>query len=78
MHAVNNMILMIKIIDTEKVLLVPTGRREFKPVEINTSTFRASKVIINNYQKKKAIFHICNIFHKNKILYPVIRIKSFL
>ena len=32
------MILMIKMIDTEKASLVPVGRREFKPVEIANSS----------------------------------------
>jgi len=38
--------LMIKMIDGEKASLVPVGHREFKPAEINTSTFRASKASI--------------------------------
>jgi hypothetical protein len=40
------MILMIKMIDAVSTSLVPAGRREFKPVEIDTSTFRASKASI--------------------------------
>jgi putative transposase len=37
-HAANNMIIMIKMIDAEKASLVPVGRREFKPVEIINSS----------------------------------------
>ena len=37
-HAANNMILMVKMIDAEKASLVPVGRREFKPVEIINSS----------------------------------------
>ena len=38
--------LMIKMIDGEKASIVPVGHREFKPVEINTSTSRTSEASI--------------------------------
>ncbi len=44
-HSANNMIIMIKLVNNQ-INLVPTGHREFKPVEINTSTFRTSKASI--------------------------------
>jgi hypothetical protein len=37
---------MIKMIDGEKASLVPAGRREFKPAEINIYTFKTSKASI--------------------------------
>ena len=37
-HAANNMIIMIKMIDVKKVSPVPVGHREFKPVEIVNSS----------------------------------------
>ena len=44
-HAANNMILMIKMVDTQ-LTVVPVGRREFKPVEIvNSSNIKELAII---------------------------------
>ena len=45
-HSANNMIIMIKLVNNQ-INLVPTGHREFKPVEMNTSTFKTSEASIH-------------------------------
>ena len=44
-HSANNMIIMIKLVNNQ-INLVPTGHRDFKPVETNTTISKTSETSI--------------------------------
>ena len=54
-HSANNMIIMIKLVNNQ-INLVPTGHRDFKPVETNTTISKTSETSIVNEAGSSPIY----------------------